>query len=763
MADQMASELNALRHTISGLTTSVERLHASQGELNHQIGAVRQLTEGLIADLDEFEQTFREWTVKDEWAKQLGMVQNRLLEVRQELEQRFGQNDDVRRQARGLLQALDFGIKPREIDASSGSLLLQASSYWLSSAVVALDAWVRREPELARRARDAAYGREANRAALFFALVMWRQGRGDVAAAWVRDYVSKQDPFRLTPDFFTILDAVTTGVFGREVERVLRERLDEWYDHLSRDESIVTRQVARWQTYLRSQGHALDGPYQALREHGDWDRLQEISALTTPYGVVVATLRQLSQGMLRMRDDPRQRVDDVLASLVAAPEDEERTLREDERALKRLLQKLQAPVYGSGEKVPLQLGPEASVAAMDADAETVDFLSMLSDAAIESDELRVSTRTQALATALSGPWIVRAIDDLVSEGRQLSAEPVSVTIGEWRTEIAVDATPESVRLAADLHADQRLRQSLATVRIPGRTLALATVGIVIMIATLAELVGVWRPGSTTRPLLDGVVVVSAMALVGWSVRSGIQSRYRRFVWGTWPRPIRPTSRSERRPRRGWWFRRRKDRRARKRRRVPGIGVDLGFLRLLRFVLSEVIRVAAPFGVAVILVFGRPGVVDREVVDAAVIALAFVFVVGTLVLSAWRDLPERREEIEESIAKLREALRGRVAAVHDEVVLLRATWAGELSAAAELRELVSTLPSPAGSIAPVHDPSASGLVPGQAAMPSAERESRAGTMTWVDDDVQVEAPAADPALDLPSWSIAPAGSPLDRAD
>jgi hypothetical protein len=126
----------------------------------------------------------------------------------------------------------------------------------------------------------------------------------------------------------------------------------------------------------------------------------------------------------------RQRVDGILAGLVKEFDAEEAPLR-------RELDAHQDVIDHGGD---LAAAKRATVAAERLRAPSVDFLSLLTNAAFFPKKLGTTFGTRQLAVALARDWIVRADRDLAEANRRSQPESVRIELEHWSGDLA-DGTP----------------------------------------------------------------------------------------------------------------------------------------------------------------------------------------------------------------------------------------------------------------------------------------------------------------------------------
>lgn len=230
MSDRLISTAN-LRYIENSLRSINENIHVMNNNVNvvsNQVVAVERQLELTKNDLEQLAREFREFVRQDALMKNVQLAETRLVKIRQELEQKYGHYEEVRRRAVGILQAVDSSLVRKEtIGIASEEQLLAAPRYWLAPCLIALSAWLSDNRELAEKAVMEALQRDDEKTSLFFALVTRRGGRFQSSRAWLERYFGQQDPSELKREIVVLIDGFANGIFGIEA-RTKRTKRRSW-------------------------------------------------------------------------------------------------------------------------------------------------------------------------------------------------------------------------------------------------------------------------------------------------------------------------------------------------------------------------------------------------------------------------------------------------------------------------------------------------------------------------------------------------------
>jgi hypothetical protein len=495
------SQVQVSTYSLSHIENKVDRIEAQQDLLAGMVGEVATNQDATRKELTQLRGAFSDFLRKDQLHKNLDKAQNALQLARGDFDKSFGHYDEVRRQATGILQALDAGIVTmRTIYQASEEMMLNAPRYWLAPALVAVAAWIRDDRVLAERALAESVRREPGKTSLFFTLVLRRHGRTEATSRWLRQYVVGHDPAALPAEFVVVLDAVATGAFGPESRPVVMDNLTEWYERLRTDQDTVQAQVKRWQQLMDSMraNNALQFP--VLRAVSPtWPAMEGLYWSTTAFRRSEEFFHGIFDGPLPANHDLRRRVDDILTNLVTKFDDEERPLQTK-------MDNLQAVIDHDGDE---EFAAKAITAAEPLRDERVDLMTLLTNAAFYPDKLGASRATQRLAVALTGEWIVEAVGRLQAAATAALPNAVRLKIDGWTG--AIDSTSTEAGLVASVtsHIDSETEKAVAGTGVGGAGVLGALIGVAALVGGVLTAV---------KGELGGTVFVLLLAIAagGWT-------------------------------------------------------------------------------------------------------------------------------------------------------------------------------------------------------------------------------------------------------
>lgn len=409
-----------LENTLAYLNRSLQAVSANVELVNSTVDRVSNNLMIAQSEIAALAQEFHAFVDLQKKANAKADSQTRLIQIRQELEKRFGHYDAVRRTAAGILQADDLGlVKKATVSDVTEELMLSTPGYWLAPCLVALAAWINDQPELAEKAVREAIRRNDEKTSLFWALICRRAGRKSASLKWTQRYLANQDEEHLDRTAIIVLDAFAGGLLGSDSEGVISRQLTAWLDRLADKPGFVEQQTQQWSDAIRIKRKPYDGSeYTYLRRYSrTWPALQEIMEGASLHAEMLAYFAAVF-GQEATNESLKGQLDDILDSLVSGFDEEERSLRQEET-----YHQLVANFGGDEDLARQHMAIEQT-----AFEDQKDFTRLLTDAAMRPQTSHASVSTQKFAVALSKEWIGNAYNDLVAENRMKIPHEIEINI-----------------------------------------------------------------------------------------------------------------------------------------------------------------------------------------------------------------------------------------------------------------------------------------------------------------------------------------------
>ena len=405
--------LRAINNNLGTLNNNLEVIDNNVDNVNNNVKVVYDKVGALARDFHDFVQL----QISE---NNLMKAQQRIIQIRQEIEKRFGHYDIVRRNTTGILQADDLGIVKKDtISNATEELMISTPGYWLAPCLVALAAWINDQPELAERALREGIKRNDEKTSLFFALICRRADRKSAALKWTQRYLANQDEENLDRKTVIILDAFASGLLGADSEGVVSNQMSEWLEHLADKPGFVEQQTKQWSDAINLKRKPLssDG-YTYLRKYSKtWPLLQDIMEGAMLHAEILDYFTAIFEQEVST-DSLKAQLDEILNSLVSEFDDEEIPLRKEEKYNQFVID-----FKGDEDRARQNMVVEET-----AFEEHKDFTQLLTDAAMKPESSHASVSTQKFAIALSKDWISNAYSDVVAQNRMKIPNEIEINV-----------------------------------------------------------------------------------------------------------------------------------------------------------------------------------------------------------------------------------------------------------------------------------------------------------------------------------------------
>lgn len=405
--------LRAINNNLGTLNNNIEVVDRNVDTVNNNVKVVYDEIGALARDFHNLVQL----QVR---ANALSKAQQRIIQIRQEMEKRFGHYDIVRRTTTGILQADDIGIVKKDtISNATEELMISTPGYWLAPCLVALAAWINDQPELAERAVKEGIKRNDEKTSLFFALICRRADRKSAALKWTQRYLANQDEENLDRKTVIILDAFASGLLGADSEGVVSKQMGEWLEHLADKPGFVEQQTKQWSDAINLKRKPLaSGEYPYLHKYSKtWPVLQDIMEGAMLHAEIldyfIAIFEQEAS-----TDSLKAQLDEILNNLVTEFDDEEIPLRKEEKYNQFIID-----FDGDENRARQNMAVEQT-----AFEERKDFTQLLTDAAMKPESSHASVSTQKFAIALSKEWVSNAYNDVVAQNRMKIPNEIEINV-----------------------------------------------------------------------------------------------------------------------------------------------------------------------------------------------------------------------------------------------------------------------------------------------------------------------------------------------
>lgn len=422
MADYAISSanLNAIEKGLNAINNNLGTLNNNLEVIDHNVDTVNSNVKVVYDEIGALARDFHDFVQLQVRANALSKAQQRVIQIKQEVEKRFGHYDIVRRTTTGILQADDIGIVKKDtISNATEELMISTPGYWLAPCLVALAAWINDQPELAERALKEGIKRNDEKTSLFFALICRRAERKSAALKWTQRYLENQDEENLDRKTVIILDAFASGLLGADSEGVISKQMSTWLEHLANKPGFVEQQTKQWSDAINLKRKPLtSNDYTYLRKYSKtWSVLQDIMEGAMLHAEILNYFTAIFE-QEASTDSLKAQLDEILNSLVSDFDEEEIPLRKEEKFNQFIID-----FEGDENRARQNMAVEQT-----AFEEQKDFTQLLTDAAMKPESSHASVSTQKFSIALSKEWIGNAYNDVVAQNRMKIPNEIEINV-----------------------------------------------------------------------------------------------------------------------------------------------------------------------------------------------------------------------------------------------------------------------------------------------------------------------------------------------
>ena len=475
------ANLTAIERGLSTINSNLGTLNNNIEVVDSNVDRVNSNVKVVFDEVEALAREFREFVQLQVKANAKSNSQQRLIQIRQEMEKRFGHYDIVRRTTTGILQADDLGIiKKDTISNATEELMLSTPGYWLAPCLVALAAWINDQPDLAEKALREAIKRNDEKTSLFWALVCRRADRKAASLKWTQRYLANQDEENLDRKTVIILDAFASGLLGSDSEGLISKQMAQWLEHLAAKPGFVEQQTSQWSEAIKLKKSLYDfSGYTYLPKYSKtWPGMYEIMEGAYLHATILDYFTEIFDQEVST-DSLKEQLDEILTSLVTEFDEEEVPLRKEEK-----YNQFVVDFDGDEDRARQHMAIEQT-----AFEEHKDFTQLLTDAAMKPESSHASVSTQKFAIALSKDWISNAYNDVVAKNRMKIPHEIQVNVDDFNDKTTDGQNEKELVDKFTNMVNQQEAHSLSQCELSGFEkfclwggIAIAAIGLIMLIA-----------------------------------------------------------------------------------------------------------------------------------------------------------------------------------------------------------------------------------------------------------------------------------------
>lgn len=476
-----SANLNAIESGLRKINNNLGTLNNNIDVIDKHVDNVNSNVKVVYDEVGALARDFRDFVQLQVKANALSKAQQRIIQIRQEMEKRFGHYDIVRRTTTGILQADDIGIVKKDtISNATEELMISTPGYWLAPCLVALAAWINDQPELAERALKEGIKRNDEKTSLFFALICRRADRKSAALKWTQRYLANQDEENLDRKTVIILDAFASGLLGADSEGVISRQMGEWLQHLADKPGFVEQQTKQWSAAINLKRKTFaSNNYTYLSKYSKtWPVLQDIMEGAMLHAEILGYFTAIFE-QEESSDSLKAQLDEILNNLVTEFDDEEIPLRKEEKFNQFVID-----FDGDEDRARKNMAIEQTAFEVHK-----DFTQLLTDAAMKPESSNASVSTQKFAIALSKEWVSNAYNDVIAQNRMKIPNEIQINVDTFNAKTTDGENEDELIGKFNSLVDSEKQNALANVTLSGFEkfclyggAAIGAIGLIMMIA-----------------------------------------------------------------------------------------------------------------------------------------------------------------------------------------------------------------------------------------------------------------------------------------
>ena len=404
-----AANLDIIERNLGDVAKELTGVISNVNSVNDQMNKVEEHVEILNDEVKGLVKEIRETTLISN-ARQSIMYNN------SQIEKKYGYYDVVRRNTKAILNAIgNSNLSKKSLLNLRETVLLNNPDYWLTNALATVISWLLDDRNNYEKELKNTLAINEKKASLFFSYINLKYNRLDAAEKWLIKYLSDQDPSNLDGDFITVLDLVSTGIFGDDIKSQVLNKISKWSDRLNSIPNLIDNNIKRWEDYVSSK--EIKDYYLPQLEifSNTCDQLRNSLAITSSYNNIYNDLISITS-----QTHSNSNLNEIISNLIYDYEDNELVYQQDN--LKNNLL-----ISCNGDREQAERLFEKQKVIYDS---KIDLLSLLTNVILYKESYNVSPETQKLALGLMKDNLLTAIDNV---NKNIYNDEINIQIEDFQT------------------------------------------------------------------------------------------------------------------------------------------------------------------------------------------------------------------------------------------------------------------------------------------------------------------------------------------
>lgn len=441
----LTNAINRTANAVANLQVQTTQIGNNIVTVNNNVALVDRKVNQVDNQLADLRQRFILMVKEQRKSAALQRALTEVIRIRQELEQKFGNQQLVRNTMLGILQATDLSIVRNETIANvSEELMISTPKYWLAPCVVALSAWIADKKDLANKALEEALRRDAERTCLLFALICRRASetdknnnpdpkgiRNQACLTWLKAYFQMQKATAMRRSILTYINAYVNGVFGEDKKdangkTMLDNYIADWMNELAENGTLAADQAAYWANFYERRCKDIHEQYPTLvKVCPEFEAINAYVRRVNACDGIIAHFERLASAPVD-RGDLAEKIDAELMNLVSLYDGkEEEDLRDEEELMLKIKETKGDEAYAQAYmkfKKALKADPE------------IDFAKQLAQAIDEDNAATAKNMASArkVSFIFLSQYIGTAFQKFITDKKGDFPELINIKVEDWR-------------------------------------------------------------------------------------------------------------------------------------------------------------------------------------------------------------------------------------------------------------------------------------------------------------------------------------------
>lgn len=270
--DTLENNMLALNNNINAVTSDIININGQMTSFNKDVSDMKNEIKTLEQEIRDFMADIRGTTL-------VGNAQNEILIKENELNRKYANHDEIRRNVSGLLESININlVRKNTLGTETEKILFKAPTYYLSYAFIAISSWFNNDKDKAYAALNEALKINPKKTSLLLCLVHMNLGRTNTSLKWLNKYLSLQNPYEVDNDFVILIEAITSGSCDSRFVDTLNEYLVKYAKEVSQNKEITDIVLERWKSFFETQKEDINEnefPY-IVKFTDNWKSIKDI-------------------------------------------------------------------------------------------------------------------------------------------------------------------------------------------------------------------------------------------------------------------------------------------------------------------------------------------------------------------------------------------------------------------------------------------------------------------------------------------------------